>query len=209
MVVNANIRSRERIGLPLHLVDPDGKIRLSFGAEDPIYLPGISYQMDRALAYAGAGRIWSAQKTRYVVELWDTAGTKQAEFIRHPDWFEPWDKDGPLSPTSPPLPRREAIQQDAQGRLWVLLTVPARDWTRGLQEKKGPSGITYYPDQLHLLFDSILEVIDPESGTLIASGRFPQYLQNFVDEKTVLGYREDSEGFPYIDIWRVELIESP
>jgi hypothetical protein len=124
---------------------------------------------------------------------------------RDAEWFEPWVTDTPLGPDQPPpKPAVGAVKTDPQGRLWVLVLVPAEDWRDGLVSREWGWDIDVYR-----AFDQILEVIDPESGELLVSRRFPDHdFIGFLGDDMVVSYREDEMGYPFLDIWRIALVGS-
>jgi hypothetical protein len=139
-----------------------------------------------------------------VLELWDTDGNKHAELVREADWFEPWIERELASPDSPSPPFLRAIRGGSAGRLWVAIAVPAEDWA----ERLGPPietarGPRYRPSSG--AYNTIIEVIDAEEGRLLLSERIAPNVGGFIDEGHLYAYREDEEGVPYIDVWRIEL----
>lgn len=205
IVVSADVRSPDRVGYPLHLVDGEGSIVRSFGAVRPVLRPGVAYSMYRALAWDRSGDVWAAQKNRYLVELWDLSGQLHRVLERDARWFRPWETDPPISPDHAPDPRLQAIEIDSAGRLWILAMVADPHYRDALIRRDGPRGPRYEFTEQDRVFDSIIEVIDPVSGRLLSSLRVPQVLHNFAGPGLVFGSREDADGMPFLDVWRVHL----
>lgn len=133
LVVNGQVGTRDGIGFPLHRLDREMCVVRLFGTESAMELPGMGYRNVRKLAPAGGGGFWAAHLDRFVVERWDAAGNHVRDYVREADWFPPWQGMGTLARLAPPQIRVHAVQQDAAGRLWVLLHVPAHDWKPGAE----------------------------------------------------------------------------
>jgi hypothetical protein len=210
VVLNAAIATRERVGLPIHLLDANGRILRSFGAESAAVAPNARPEViRRAMTRAGADRIWSARTREYVLELFGLDGTKQGELVRRAAWFQP---DAGLLKGSrgayprPPSPHIQSMWQDANGLLWVLSLLADKDWKAGLREvrhENGGSGYELANAERH--FDSILEVIDPRTGRLVSSRRFDAMLSFLTDDGLAIGARADDDGVEYVDVWQISL----
>jgi hypothetical protein len=57
------------------------------------------------------------------------------------------------------------------------------------------------------LYDSMIEVLDPATGRLLASTRIDAALGFLLPGGYAASYREDDGGNPFIDIWRMEVVE--
>ena len=208
MVVNARINTPDRIGLPLHLVNRDGEILRSFGAEEAVYRPGSPWLSMRSITSGGENAVWAAHRTQYVVERWNTNAAKLGEFIRVADWFPPRLTQTSITPNDPPQPELQAIRRDSRGLLWVAVSVADEDWKRALGPRKNtPEGPMYFWSAMEEMFDTIIEVIDPTEGRLLVSQRLPQFFFRFLDDNHIAGLHTDSLDVPYIDVYRVRLRE--
>lgn len=202
----ANASMAQGTGLPLHSIDLEsGQVR-SFGTVLPVPRPGLPWANLRALALAGNGRVWSAYRTQYVLELWDTAGALVKTLARRTSWFQPY-VERRVGSGEPAQPWLMAIRENLEGQLLSLVTVPIDDYRRVLgPPRETPRGPRYDVSRKDQLFDTIVEVIDPETGELVASERLPQYLLDFLDDQHVYGYRLSPDGNPLIDVWRLRLV---
>ena len=52
-------------------------------------------------------------------------------------------------------------------------------------------------------YDTIIEVIDPNTGVLVGMRKVTGYPQGILGDRYVATYREVSE-FPVLDIWRID-----
>lgn len=205
LAIGGPISTPERVALPIHVIGSDGRVSRSFGAADSTVYLRTPYGMNRALSASADGRLWSAMRTNYLLELWDGEGEKQGEIHGEAEWFEAWDQDLPIAPDVPPFPWIQGIRIDARGRLWVLARVTSPGFEEGLGREVTPRGTSYTLEDWDAVFDTVVEVIDPGNGTLLASHSVDAYLTRFLADGLVVGFREDSAGVPILDIWRAEL----
>ena len=103
-----------------------------------------------------------------------------------------------------------SLQQDETGLLWVLLTVPDAQWTRARTSKAEtgwPAGTNPYSiDELNSYFDTVVEVLDPRSGEVLASLRHRSLTAGGIfGDGLIATRRQDADGFLLLDIWRLGL----
>jgi hypothetical protein len=202
--------------LPLHLVTSDLRIVSSFGRwpMDSSAATGATREAGsgdheeawfRNIAGAADGRIWSSRVNRYLIEEWQPdTGERGRVFERAVEWFEPWLQSTSVSFETPPQPRLTAVWQDEQGLLWTLTSVAAEDWGEGLTMLSGYNDTWIeYPEKV---YDAYIEVIDPDTGSLLLSERVPQALGGVTNDGLAIG-RRYPEGEPYqIDLWKLRLV---
>jgi hypothetical protein len=143
----------------------------------------------------------------YVVEEWRLDGTLVRRLERDPVWFDAWLQRRGVSASEPPQPLLRGVHQDDRGRLVVLATVAAENWREGLEredDQRGERSVRVRNPEL--LYDSWLDVIDAETGRLIASQRLPQYLVGFTNRGDLVGYRTGAADIPYVDLWGVSVV---
>jgi len=201
VILNALIPTPEKAGFLLHALGPDGTVRASFGEDAAGHRRDMEFPARRLLAAAARGGFWSAQRTRYTIERWSPSGQRLETLSRNVPWFVPY--MGPMreAPGGVPRPFIQDVHEDANGRLWVLVTVPdARGQTGARPSGEGARVVDY-----DATFDSIVEVIDPRTGRLLASGRVDEHLTQFVADGVAASYTEDAGGVPKIAIWRLRL----
>ncbi|HSA55014.1 MAG TPA: hypothetical protein VLE53_04885 [Gemmatimonadaceae bacterium] len=201
MILQGSIPTRERIGLPLHKVSVDGQLRRSFGAVIPVVRPDNRFLESRRLTSSDEGQLWSARVSEYVLELWDTSGVHIQTLEVDTPWFKPWK---PRSDGSRAGPMIIDIQQDPHGLVWVLISV-ADPNARVASDDRARAATGSQSEDRSWEFDSIVEVVDPKRGLVLASLRFDQHLRGFACPGIVHGYHEDKEGFPSIRIWSVAM----
>ncbi len=200
----ASILSPNRIGLPLHRLDSRGAIELSFGSERTVVTPATSVDVRRRVAPSADGGIWTSRVDEYVIERWSADGILQQRLVRDAGWFRAVRQvSGSPAPT-PPQPHIVALQEDRSGLVWVLTSVADLNWkpmsVRQVAGEDAPS-----PAEMDGLYDTILEVLDPESGRVVVARRVPYLLRGFAGEDLIYRYRERSGGNPVYEVLRVRL----
>lgn len=203
-VQNGTMLSPDQVGLPLHLLDRAGRRLRSFGSADGAFDGMASWAGWRALGLSPRGSVWTLPFTSYQLEEWGLDGGLKRGFRRDPGWFEPYRIAGRLTPQNPPRPRSDAVWEDARGLVWTVIEVVDPDWRRHLQPIPSVPG-AWQPTDLHRVFDTVIEVIDPGTGRLVASQRFRDLVLGTSEPGLLVRYREDAAGEPALDLYRVEL----
>ena len=206
VVVSARISSRDKVGLPLHTIDQSGQISASFGADPPIRNWGDPLKTMRRISPSGSGAVWSAGLEEYSVERWTTQGRRTAHFRREVSWFPPPEPGKTHDRIrDPPVPWVYAVHEDDEGLLWVMIHVADENWSDAFVEKMGPLGPTKGVDDWNLYRDSILEVIDPRRGVVIASKRFDPQFFGFTRQGMPYAMVYRDGVFPTVQVWDVKL----
>jgi hypothetical protein len=195
---------RETFGLPLHLVAPDGTRIRSFGAEDRTVDPGFFTPQLRTLARATDSSVWVARRDRYVVELWNTGGRLERRLSPLREWFPPLTKDV-INPTGErPETQLGGISLDAHGHLVVVLLRARTDWARAQGNGAGDLPI-YDPLTRFDPFEAVIEVLDTDSGELVAGGVFTHLRSSgrFLPNGLLLGYAPTQDDTPALAFWSI------
>ena len=137
------------------------------------------------LAVDGHGRVWAARPGGYDFEAWEMPGDGEPilRLVGEPEWFDP----GPPRPGAPiraPAPSVVMSLRFAEGLMWIVTWIADANWRDNADTN--PAEL-----QLNRVLDTMLEVIDPASGTLIARTRHGEALRITGDEGLVFGVRED------------------
>jgi hypothetical protein len=93
--------------------------------------------------------------------------------------------------------------------LWTFARVADSNWADALETVKDPYGrprVGVPQGSQSDFYDSIIEVIDPATGRLLASTRIGAALYALLPGNYAASYREDEGGNPFIDIWRFEMV---
>jgi hypothetical protein len=143
------------------------------------------------------GRFWGWVQNRYQVDEIGLDGAVRRRFVRKIRWFEPWTAS---APALVPMPRVATVREGTDGRLWIIIHVPDSRW----DATNGPSDIKAAKDY-NDLYDSIIEILDPASGKLVVSQRFPEMLWS-VSDGLIASLRDDQDGRVLIDLWKMNII---
>lgn len=166
-LVARQIQTPDLVGFPLHVMDRQGHIVRSFGADVPQYRDDEKLQFERVAGVGRAGTIWVAAPGRYEFERWDPIrGTRLQTLPVKSSWFMPSSRMARLSerPNSLVLSLWEK-----DGVLWVLSRTADALW-KPSEHRAGdrPHDDAEYDRTL----DWVLEAIDPASAAVIAHRRF-------------------------------------
>jgi hypothetical protein len=142
----------------------------------------------------------------------DAEGTLLRALVGDREWFVPWTESvTPREPADgPPSPNLFDLSLDAEGRLWVLIGVAGDAWQEAFDwDARDGHG---YPrlhddDRRHNYRDTILEVIDLETGGLLARERFHRAIGGFVEPGLAFRSWIDPVGVPRTELIPVRLEE--
>jgi len=207
VLIAAIVNTRAATGFPLHKF-ADAQEMFSFGVDKPVaYPPDQSEVLRRVITVDDQGSLWAASVSSYTIQQFDRSGKLLRTLYREPDWFKPHAAPFRVLQDQPPSPRITDVRIDGDGLVWVLLRVADPDWkeavvpgpANGRQRLLGLKSEAGY-------YDTLIEVIDPQSAKTIASMRVPDYMKLFIGGRESYSYREDGDGLPYIDVWRLSRV---
>jgi hypothetical protein len=139
------------------------------------------------------------------VELtrWDSLGSKVGTVPLTSDWMTTA-RGGPVTPESPPVSQIRGIWASEEGHLWILASIADPEWADGLGESKvGEGGIsTFEIDDRDAVFDSVIEVVDSETGMVLATRRFDEEYRLVPFSGAVARLIESSDGLR-LELFRV------
>lgn len=202
LLVNANVRTPEVVGLPLHTVTTNGEHLFSFGSSDPVYRPDFPQILRRRTTLSRDGTIWSAYPKQYVLERWTLSGRFVERLIVEAEWFEPYMRTRYPTPDESGFPNMQSIYEDGAGRIWCAVVVPDENWAEGLGEPRVFEGQRYYEvEDLAATYDTRVDVIDLRTRQVLASLILDGYPIQFLSDGKLITYREPG-GVPLVDVWR-------
>lgn len=204
VVVAARSFSPAVVGFPLHTLGVERNVELSFGAVDETVRPDMTALQRRFITRASDDSVWAAYVHKYTIEEWSISGERRRVIARSADWFLPWFSENGFSPAQPPQPEVQEVFQDPDGLLWVICILSDPNWPAGLTSGSAEGG-GYGVSDWERLFDSYVEVIDTSTMELVASRRYDEYFLGFTNRGHIIGYREDAEGTPSIDLWTASI----
>ncbi len=196
MIVNSTIRTAD--GWPLHLVGADGGVLQTFGAETATRRPDNSFLELRAIAVDGDGVLWVTSRNAYELSTYSIAGTRleptNRRYRRQVDWFQPWTESSRGAEPPKPNVKQIAFGPEDPKLLWVLISVADPEWApvppQRSTKELGDS-----------LYDSILEVIDVKSGSVLASRRFGPTLSRLTFQGLIPALRIDDANKVWMDVF--------
>ncbi len=211
LVYNAVSPSPAARGHLIHVADTAGNPKAVFGGDGrPIDLRMGDHTLHRVIEVAADGTIWTSRLDRYELTAYSPRGDTLRVLTRSADWFQP--DAGTSVPvdrllSQPPKPRIVNIVSDDHGLLWVLIHVPDKRWIDAVRNRRLPTEV---PEDNGYL-DSVIEVLDPAAGQLLARIRVPEAIRELSMAKEVgagvLFYRlvERDDGFFSVGILRAGL----
>jgi hypothetical protein len=202
-VVVRQLSAPGHAGYPIHTVDAAGSIQRSFGSDTAQHPSDMDPVTDRVVSINAEGKIWAAAPGRYLLEKWDPGtGTREQRVEVDSDWFEPsfhYGKEGER-----PISTLDALWEDDDGLVWVLLHTADEQW-----RPPAPSDLLHErptdPMEQRRKYDSIVEVIDPESGRVVASERFDMQFHVHPQGRILASVNLDDPELVAFDLWTARI----
>ena len=189
--------------MPVRLVSSDTVTIRGFGRAQGDTSPRCPRCTARAL---GMGHdpaiVWVGHFNRYQIEKWDTAGRHHLTLRRTVPWFPSWGVDS-TRPIAAREPQLIGIEEDATGLVWLFFLVPDLA-AGGAGRLSGRGGISELVARTHRTLDTVVEIIDPRTGSLVASRRFTDPLMP-AGGQHAYSVRESPSGHVFMDVWRLLL----
>lgn len=202
LLVASSVQTPTLAGLPLHLLNREGRIERSFGSPAGEFSADLSTSALRLLAASGDTAVWVAHWNRYRLELWDlreAADTPLLTLERQISWFPPGLEDTE-SRDVPPAPRIVDIQETVDGNLMTVLRVPDANWAAAVRQNGDHKEITD-PEGY---FDTIVEILDPQARHVVVSVRRPEMLGSFAGPGLLAAAADDNRLIPRIKLLKVQ-----
>lgn len=196
LIAAGQFRTRDRVGYLFHVIDTAGQVVHSFD-EHPYRLDASSPQ--RAVAPASSHTFWAAHATEYRLDEWRTNGERVRSIVRDASWFRPHLSARTYTSPVPQQPRIDWIHRDREGLLWVFVRVQD---ARFRETQTGEFG---FDGRLDRFYDTVVEVLDPGAGRVIASNRFDHYFTGFAAPDELVSYRVTDDNIPLIEVWQVTI----
>lgn len=196
----------------LHVVGANGAIVSSFAPAPREYDPRTDYP-ERLGAVASSfryGGIWLAKANRHEATLYVDEEPRQLLVRRGAGAFASW--EGSTQGEGivvPPRPAVEALTERSDGLLTLVTRVADASWEfnrRNMLREAGPEGPNPRTLDRQLLFDSVVEVLDPETGRMWGQATSDHYLRSVSGDGSLL-YAPvvDVIGRVRLHIFRVQL----
>ena len=181
------------------IIDSRGAIRQSLDA-----LPVESWLVDfyrGPVAMDDQGRVWSTRAGQYGFDRWPMGEgrTGRVRLEGDPRWFDVG-PPGPGTPVTGPVPSVVAGLSVTGGFLRVVTWIGDRDRAADPSMIVGPSGL-----DVRSILDTVIEVIDPASGEVVAHTVHEGVLQ-FTGDGGLLFEVRDAGGVPGVVLSSVALV---
>lgn len=152
----------------------------------------------REIAVGTGDGVWTVGHTEYVVEKWTRDGSLIGRWKRMPDWFST--EEGQASGKGAGAPRILSARLDREGRLWTFAAVADEEAAGRRDAAEGDRLLA------HRRYDTVVEVLDPEAGRLIARKRFDRLLRVTGDGRYVFAVERAEAGNHQISLGALELV---
>lgn len=208
LALNARVRDADRIGLPVHLFDARGNTRGSIGADTLMIDPRNGTRDAMWLQPGRNGSLLGFPYTHtYTIDRWSATGKHLGSWHREPPWFRPFDTPWDKSPAKPPIPMSMGGFEDGAGRIWALYLTAGPKWSTGLGKPiRGEGGVPIYPTtNRQLLYQSRIDIIDPQQGVLLVSDSIPGTFDMVIAPNILGAIRERESGALVVEVWQVTL----
>lgn len=183
---------------PLLMLSPTGKLLREFAGDSA----SQSIHSPRRIIEAPDGSWWTMpMQFRYRLEHWDSTGALLGVIERTPDWYPPYLQSLSPSVEHAPSPMLMDAWFDAEGRLWVLGKAADAHWATGLSNSD--SGATSSIGDADKVYDTVVEVLDPVSGALLAETRFDVSYPFAVEPGVVMRVLTTASGWNRVELMRV------
>jgi hypothetical protein len=186
----------------VHILRPDGSVRTSLARAPRAYDRRQDYNeavgvITESRRYGG---VWYGKWNAYELQLF-VGGRLTKTVTRDAEWFAPW--EGPEVGGMPRRPTIEAVAERPDGLLLVVLTVADPSWRPSSRRPGEGQRPTQLPRRA--MWDSIVEIVDPETGEALASMRSDSYLRSPVggDGTVLYTAREDDIGRYRLYVYQV------
>ena len=207
IVVSAANRTADMAGISFHILSPDGARIRSFGTSTAPIGPRDALERRRIFA-SNRGELIATAENRYDREQWSVTGANTLVVQRRPEWFPPRRTGATVNILAErPVPIVTGAWEAPNGLMWARIDVAARDW-KPMWRPGEPERSISTADHTRLI-DTILEVIDPQTGRIVASQRIDVPLKRFFGDGFTFSHREDSLGYRSIDVWALRVAGWP
>lgn len=204
-VVNGIAYSSDAYGHPFHVLERNNEVT-SFGYDDRLVTPRTrDAAIFRTIApVRGERSFWAAALNEYRIEQWSVDGALEHVLERRVPWFTPFpdEADRTVRADNPPRTQLFGLHQDDHGLLWVFMIRADPSWREGIRREPDPvhGGTNERIVDYDLVYDTVIEILDPEQGALVASVTLDEALRS--RGSMIMRVRETTSG-----AWTADLFE--
>lgn len=218
VVIGGAVSTRQTAGQPLHVYSgqrPGLTWERSFGLDEPILMPGDEPILSRRLARDAGTTFWAARSNAYHLELWDAATGRVLRSLKgERAWFRPWESASEVVELRRETPRPTILSSMARGPdglLWVVFSrarpKTVREWRAAFDTETGMvDGMGAPVRDTRLLFETVVEVIDPAAGVVLARHVFQDLKSTLAGPSVLYGSWIDEQGLPRAEVVPLRLV---
>jgi hypothetical protein len=204
LAMATRVDAASAIHQPLHVFDSARRSYRSFGAGSDTPGATSATAVLRVIAVIAGRELWSMRQDSFLLERWSPDGNRLASRTRIADWMG-WPEDSARKYPGAPRPFIVSMREDPQGRLWTLGLVPGAEWKEPGRVRVGGEVFIQEVQSADESFDTMIEVVDPRTGKLMASIKHPIRFNQFADSEYLVQSEEMPDGSRRISLWRFEL----
>lgn len=200
LIAMADISDRASIGLPFHIFRRDGMRLSAIGDQRRPHTDERGMFFTHRLVPSRRGGFWAVPMWgEYRVEHWTAAGVRDVYLLRQPDWHTLLHSTvgpaGNAETMDQPPTSHWGVAETADGLLWVLSRVadPGRR-NAPLDTLRTVEGQFVVSGDGDRSWDSVIELIDPVRGTVVASQRFDLRFVLLLPSGKVVSAKETESG---------------
>ena len=206
------IRTSELLGVPMHLVGPEGSLVASFGGGRGDFTPETRVRHRRVLGRGIDGTVWVGHQARYRLEQYSPDGRLLHYVERHAPSFEPWTGRFEEPSVARPQPHMLAVWPVDRSHVMVVIRLADRRWrataersSSRIENLRDPGFAPW--NQYARYYDTVLQIIRVVDGAVVASRRLDGAF--FAAETPGLLYtqRETDAGIRVLDIWELDAFD--
>ncbi len=194
---------------PLYLMNfaqPSVRATRNFGSVGGVLRPGYSRDITQHINRNARGEVITVDHAAYDITIWSKLGADRKQLQRRPSWFAAPSTQG-IGPNSPPPPAISGTWVDASGLLWVATSVPAPGWKSAWSGMALTGGeIKVSSIAVELLYDTVLEVIDPVKARVVARAQLNGWILDVLPGTRLVKYSVDITGEPRVGIIDAKLV---
>jgi hypothetical protein len=208
LVRNGDMFTGELSGRTFGRFTPLGDLLATLGDSIPRTPTTPAHVQIRSMWADDSAGFWAGTKYgRYTLDHWTAAGLA-ARYQIERDWFRTVSPEDELGLEMNAADGVVGGAIDSAGRLWVYVRVadPRRDQVRSVT-MSGIEGSYQVPEDWDQVFDTVIEVFDAETLTLLASHRVDDYIRFVLGADRVMKIAEEDPGGLVATVYRVQLKE--
>jgi hypothetical protein len=185
--------------------DRKGQVTRAFGARPIVGKRNAfaSLWLNRRIIPDEKGGFYAYPRQNYFIEHWDLNGLLIGRLDRNAPWFPHSEPSGWVG-AEKGFPPEFFGAWVSDGLLFTLMHVRQDNWRKAVEPVTSEGQKLFGVTDNHEYWDSIIEVIDPVTGQLLAATRHPMFFWGVAGKGELLVKGDDPDD--YFDIYRVTFV---